>query len=360
MKPLIKWPGGKSREIQNIENLIPRYDRYIEPFFGGGAVFFNLEPQRAIINDTSPLLIELYRLVQVQDRQFHQYLIYYSSSFQSLLIEVQNSYELVYDCFQSGNEDDVALLINDIILRIENLEELVLSREEFFKTLLNSVIDKFQRTHRNNEKRRFSEEDLRENLITGFASGYYMYFRGVYNQLALNQIRHNLAFIVANFYYIREYCYGSMFRYNLRGEFNIPYGGISYNKKDFLNKVNSMFSSNVADLFARTEIHSSDFEVFLNAIGLSENDFIFLDPPYDTEFSEYDGRPFTDNDQIRLANMLRGIPARFILVIKNTDFIFNLYSEHFRIITFEKNYTYNVRRRNDRNVEHLIITNIPE
>jgi len=52
MKPLVKYRGGKSNEISNIEKHIPRYrGRYIEPFFGGGALYFHLEPKRAIIND---------------------------------------------------------------------------------------------------------------------------------------------------------------------------------------------------------------------------------------------------------------------------------------------------------------------
>lgn len=37
---IIKWSGGKSREMKYIENLIPAFDRYIEPFFGGDAMFF--------------------------------------------------------------------------------------------------------------------------------------------------------------------------------------------------------------------------------------------------------------------------------------------------------------------------------
>ena len=43
MKPIIKYRGGKSKEIREFASLIPQdYDRYIEPFFGGGAVFFFL------------------------------------------------------------------------------------------------------------------------------------------------------------------------------------------------------------------------------------------------------------------------------------------------------------------------------
>ena len=52
MKPLIKYRGGKSKEIPYLIKHIPKYNgRYIEPFFGGGALFFHLKPQKAIIND---------------------------------------------------------------------------------------------------------------------------------------------------------------------------------------------------------------------------------------------------------------------------------------------------------------------
>lgn len=42
---LIKWPGGKSREIKEFEKYIPAFNRYIEPMVGGGAVFFYLSPK---------------------------------------------------------------------------------------------------------------------------------------------------------------------------------------------------------------------------------------------------------------------------------------------------------------------------
>lgn len=61
MKPLVKYRGGKSKEIPHIERHIPRYTgRYIEPFFGGGALYFYLEPQRAVINDINSKLMAFY------------------------------------------------------------------------------------------------------------------------------------------------------------------------------------------------------------------------------------------------------------------------------------------------------------
>lgn len=48
MNPVLKYRGGKSREIPRFLQYIPDdFDRYIEPFFGGGAVYFYLEPDNA-------------------------------------------------------------------------------------------------------------------------------------------------------------------------------------------------------------------------------------------------------------------------------------------------------------------------
>ena len=65
MKPIIKYRGGKSKEIPSFQGYIPRITgRYIEPFFGGGSVFFHLEPERAIINDINTKLVEFYQGVR--------------------------------------------------------------------------------------------------------------------------------------------------------------------------------------------------------------------------------------------------------------------------------------------------------
>lgn len=65
MNPLLKYRGGKSREISKFEKYFPSsFDTYIEPFFGGGAVYFHLEPPKAIINDINEKLIDFYRNVR--------------------------------------------------------------------------------------------------------------------------------------------------------------------------------------------------------------------------------------------------------------------------------------------------------
>lgn len=60
-KPILKWAGGKTQMLGELMPRVPKtYGRYIEPFFGGGALFFSLKPEYAIIADSNPELINMY------------------------------------------------------------------------------------------------------------------------------------------------------------------------------------------------------------------------------------------------------------------------------------------------------------
>ena len=369
MKTLIKWPGGKTSEIEKIETLIPKHNRYIEPFFGGGALFFHLTPASAEINDISESLIQFYRLVQQQDKYFYSLLCSYQNSFSNLVNIFSSESGCLCDMFfkfknKKISSKELKMSLRDLICSHSNKiessfsENLVLNNDEFYNSLCEMANDKFARTLKHYNNTPFSYEDLRENLVTGFTNGYYMYFRKIYNDLNLKKLEHSAAYQAANFYFIREYCYGSMFRCNAKGEFNVAYGGVTYNRKDFKAKIENMFNKETSYLFSGTRIHCSDFESFLKKVQPTSKDFIFLDPPYDTEFSTYDSNNFSKFDQERLAFVLRNTDANFLLIIKNTDFIKGLYEPYFNISGFDKKYQCNFAGRNDRNVEHLIITNM--
>lgn len=367
MNPIIKWPGGKSREIGNIAHLIPPFGRYVEPFFGGGALFFHLAPKAAAVNDISPMLMSFYRLVQAQDPELKALLTAFADSFQALVDSLTRDGSALVEVFhrlqaQALTREALNSAMDFLLCRLGKAgfdPRLVSQPEVFYRFLGSMAADKYRRTLKNHEKRPFTPEDLRENLITGFACGYYMYFRQVFNDLEQGRMTGvSDAYRAAVFYFIREYCYGSMFRYNAKGEFNIPYGGMSYNRKDLHSKLRHIFSRETRRILENTRLCCLDFEDFLDEIQVTAEDFLFLDPPYDTDFSDYEGKDFDRGDQARLAQVLLRTPAKFILVIKNTEYIQSLYRDHFRILSFDKQYTYNVRSRNDRAVEHLIITNI--
>lgn len=62
--PFVKWAGGKRQLLQQIKDRMPeKYDNYYEPFVGGGAVTFELLPQKALINDINKSLINAYKQI---------------------------------------------------------------------------------------------------------------------------------------------------------------------------------------------------------------------------------------------------------------------------------------------------------
>lgn len=80
-KPILKWAGGKTQMLGDLLPKVPRsYGRYIEPFFGGGAMFFALEPESAIIADSNPELINMYRQVANNVEEVIEYLQQYKNT----------------------------------------------------------------------------------------------------------------------------------------------------------------------------------------------------------------------------------------------------------------------------------------
>ena len=71
LQPFVKWAGGKRQLLGEIIERIPHtFENYIEPFLGGGAVLFALQPKRALINDINASLIHTYKIIASDPQQF--------------------------------------------------------------------------------------------------------------------------------------------------------------------------------------------------------------------------------------------------------------------------------------------------
>ena len=80
-KPILKWAGGKTQMLKELLPKVPSsYGRYIEPFIGGGAMFFALQPENAIIADSNPELINMYRQVAEHVDEVISYLEKYGNT----------------------------------------------------------------------------------------------------------------------------------------------------------------------------------------------------------------------------------------------------------------------------------------
>jgi len=369
LTPLLKWAGGKEQELKHILPLIPSFDVYYEPFVGGGAVFFSIQSGKKFINDKSPDLFNLYMMIAQQDEGFFRALDTLLYGWQRVsrivdeyavgLIELYKAYSMDTSSLgemQSG-------LLEFIQHHIAEFNEMLKAffdkdTENFIREIERNLLSKTRRMKvLENRKWKLPERDIVANIECALKSAFYMHLRYLYNKMVEYKIPPNLA--AAIFFFVRENAYASMFRYNRKGEFNVPYGGISYNRKDLTRKVAYLHSPEVELHFKKTVIENMDFEAFLHKYPPQEEDFIFIDPPYDSEFSTYSQNEFGREDQKRLASyLLKQCRAKFMLVIKNTPIILHLYGNAgLKIRAFDKKYLVSFQDRNNRDAEHLIITN---
>ena len=199
MRPIVKYRGGKARELPKILRNLPAYrGRDVEPFVGRAALFFHLEPGQAIVNDIN------------------------------------------------------AKLANPKA-RIPNANE----------------------------------------------SLYYR-LRDMYNGLTPAEYSPALLY-----YFINKTAYSGMIRHNARGEYNVPYGRYRHFRSDGVTLAHSQ-------LLQRAEVLQGDYRQVFDL--LETEDFVFLDPPYGCQFTDYGNTEYRDgfgeSEQIRLAEDFRNLPCR--------------------------------------------------
>lgn len=282
MKPMIKYRGGKSREIPNIMWHIPRFrGHYVEPFFGGGALFFYLEPRLAIINDINEKLIGFYR----------------------------------------GVRDDYVNLRHEL----DEVERLYTQNRNEFETL--KALHPDERV-----------EDRNEDL--------YYRLRAMFNDIEPKEYSDALLY-----YYINKTAYSGMIRYNAKGEFNVPYGRYAHLNTDSVTRSHSL-------LLRRAEIFSGDYSDIFNMC--TQDDFVFLDPPYDCVFSDYGNEEYKDgfNEDChrKLAQDFANLPCKALMVIGRTPLTEELYGNNI-VDEYQKSYAVNIRNRFKSVATHIVVAN---
>jgi DNA adenine methylase len=282
MNPMIKYRGGKSKEISHfISNMPENYNRYIEPFFGGGALYFYLEPQNAIINDVNTKLYSFYKQMQEE-----------YPSVRKQLDELQ----MVYEQNQKEYEG----------LKKKHPEERVENKNE---ALYYKIRDMF------NHK---IESEYLEAVV---------------------------------YFFINKTAYSGMIRYNAKNEYNVPFGR-------YKNLNTKLITDKHYELLKRTEIYNYDYSEIFNMAG--NNDFIFLDPPYDCVFSDYGNEAYRDgfgeDEHRRLANDFANLSCKSMLVIGKTALTEELYGKYI-VEEYDKSYAVNIRNRFKADAKHIIVTN---
>lgn len=256
--PLVKWSGGKGKEIPAFKTYYPTtFKRYIEPFAGGAAVFFDLEFGNNIISDVHQGLINLYKQISI------------------------------------GNAKE----IYDRVIKFK-------VEESTYYTVRD-------------------EMEIKDDIDAA-----------------------------ARFYYLRKTAFRGMLRYNKNGKFNIPWG--RYKGANFEDLLNKRYES----LLKNTDVRLGSFEAIFEEFDDKDN-FVFLDPPYDSKFTDYGYCQFGVDYQIKLAEIFKRSHNKCLMIIGKTDFIEDLYRDYI-VGSYPKKYNFRIhsgRVGSEINNDHLIIKN---
>jgi len=269
LKPLCKWSGGKRDEIKLFKSFYPKnFERYVEPFAGGAAVYFDLNFEgKNVINDIHPDLINFYK--QIKNGNANQ------------IYNIVNSWgkgELDYYFVRGGGKK----LPKD---------------SQVFKPT--------------------------------------------------NDIER-----AAQFIYLRRSCFRGMIRYNSHGGFNVPWG--KYKTLNFDDLLNPKYT----ELLQRTVIMEGDYKNVFDVYNSEEN-FFYLDQPYDSVFNDYGTDNFTRQNQQELFEKFSNTNNKCLMVVGGSDFIRELYNDYI-VYEYPKKYSFKIyagRIGNEINMNHLVIKN---
>ncbi|QIB68154.1 Dam family site-specific DNA-(adenine-N6)-methyltransferase [Aminipila butyrica] len=281
MNPVLKYRGGKFREIPRFLQYIPDdFDRYLEPFFGGGAVYFYLEPDCAILNDVNTRLINFYS-------------------------ELRNHYPEM-------------------------------------RKQLNQLQSEYEANQADFKERKLLQP---EAIVPNANEELYYRLRTLYNHPDETFLDGVL------YFFINKTAYSGMIRYNNSGEYNVPFGR-------YPNFNTRLMTQQHSDLLQGAELFNVDYSQIFDMA--QENDFMFLDPPYDCVFNDYGNvdmaNGFDEEQHRRLAADFRNLPCRTLMVIGKTSLTEELYGEYV-IDEYYKNYSVNIRNRFNNDKMHLVVQN---
>lgn len=224
LPPVLKWAGGKRWLVETLRPYYDRKRRYVDPFSGGLALPLGLRPDRALLSDANPHLMNLYRWVK------HG-------------LDWDDSLGIDWDYSKLTYEDNKA-----------KFNALCFSRDYW----------------------------SREGALL--------------------------------FYYLNRTCFNGLCRFNSEGIFNVPFGS---HKNPDIKKSFHQYKA-VLDGW---DLYIGDFAT----LPLQPDDFLYSDPPYDVEFTQFTPKDFTWDDQIRLVKWLSAHPGPVVASNSFTTRVVDLY-----------------------------------
>ncbi len=235
------------------------------------------------------------------------------------------------------NVDAKSYLLNDIDSYVINLHKYLISssvKPDEFWDEIKTNIEKY------NLSATFMGRDIPKEFRKEYVKTYFAKFNKESYMLLrkdFNKNKENMALL----YMLLVYGFNRMLRFNKKGEFNLPVGNVDFNN-NVANALNSYFAY-VVD--KDIELYNMDFQEFIKKVKPTENDFVYLDPPYLITCSEYN-KLWNEDSEIRLINFLDELDSRNIKFAvsnvlwhrKKYNGTFNEWAKKYNIVKIQSNY----------------------
>lgn len=263
-KPFLKWAGGKTQLLPEIQKFYPQnIEKYCEPFVGGGAVLFDVitkfHPKEVLINDINPELTNTYTQIKTN-----------VNSLLELLSDWQNEYQ---------NSSP------------EKRKEIFYTKRERFNKLISGV----PTASGGQAFRGSADAPFKETRQAAFPP----------TLRAPSILNADLLEKAALMIYLNKTCFNGLYRVNAKGLFNVPSG--VYKNPLICQKENLIA---VSEALQNVQIMTGSYTQTESFID--KNTFVYIDPPYrpltkTAAFTSYSKEGFDDSKQIELGNFVTRI-----------------------------------------------------
>ena len=249
---------------------------------------------------------------------------------------------LVEELFFFHLEPQKAVL-NDINIRLMNFYKDIQKNY----TTVRQQLDELQTTYETNQNKYSLLKNIMpsERIENKNESLYYL-IRDIFNKKIPSNYLDSVVY-----FFINKTAYSGMIRYNAQGDFNVPFGRY----KNFNTK---LITIKHHELLKKATLLTGDYSPIFSMA--SENDFMFLDPPYDCIFNDYGNinitNGFNEDEHRRLAKNFQKLKCKALMIIGKTPLTLELYKDFIREEYF-KSYAVNIRNRFKSESQHIIVTN---
>lgn len=242
-------------------------------------------------------------------------------------------------------------IVNDIDANLYNLYQMFKKYpcDDIIRHIENRI-DEYGLARERTKRNEFKDKDKIEQYKNA-----YMRFRTDYNNSEERD--------VLDFYTLMFYSFSQQFRFNSKGQFNMPCGN------DCFSETNKTYIKNGVDFFSNKNVRilNKDFYDFMSVKTADENDFVYLDPPYFNTTATYnENGGWTEQDELKLFDLcehLNSIGVKFGMSnvfenkgIKNQTLIDWCEKNNLKVYTFDK-FTYMACGKGNSNAKEVFITN---